>query len=66
MSHWRVRVRRSDGVITHDSSFDSIEQARDYYDSVYIPGSDKTMELRAPGRSRYTRVVLEVMKADPS
>jgi len=63
---WRVQVRRADGVVTHDSSFGSIQQARDYYDSVHIPGSDKTIELRAAGMGRYVRVVLEAMKAGPS
>jgi hypothetical protein len=60
---WRVRVQRHDGITTHDSIFRSIEAAREYYETIHIPGSEKYLETRAAGESRYVRVFLEVMKA---
>ena len=61
-SSWRVQVRRrADGIITHGSKFRSLEKAKDYYDSVSIPGSEKSIEVRAAGESRYVRLLLQVM-----
>jgi hypothetical protein len=65
-SSWRVRVRITalESRVTHESSFRSLEKAREYYEALHVPGSEKTIEVRAAGKNRYAVVVSEAMKAE--
>lgn len=46
---WRVQIFSPLGEVTHESTFKSLDRAKEYYDTLVIAKSVKRLEVRAAG-----------------
>jgi hypothetical protein len=53
---WRVQVKNPQGVVFMESLFKSETSARDYFDSLCLPGNKISLQVRRAGEARFQEI----------
>jgi hypothetical protein len=61
VTKWRVQIESPLGEVTHKSLFGVLMNAESYYETIYIPGSEKRLEIRDAGTARFRILKRESM-----